>query len=97
MHKYLDKYEPAPPDRAKDTLPLFPFWEISAEEYAAYESHKWGCFSFDDYIYEAPDLNEWIHTLWDILFTTGAVKEIRKKYLTEDEIQEIEREKNEAL
>ena len=97
MHKYLDEYEPAPPDRVRDALEFFPFREISAEEYAARESHKWLCFGFDNYTYEDPELNEWIHTLGDILFTPGAVKEVRNKHLTEEEIEQIEREEKEEF
>ena len=97
MHKYLDEYEPASPDRVNDALETFPFSEMSAEEYAARESQKWICFGFDDFIYENPAFNEWIHTLGDILFTPGRVKEARKKYLSEEEIEKIESAENEAL
>ena len=97
MHQYLDEYEKAPPSREKDAIELFPFTEMSAEEFAARESHKMGCFSFDEYIYENYELNEWIHTLGDILFFPGETKRVRQKYLTAKEIEEIEQQSNNAL
>ena len=94
MHKYLDEYPPASPDREKDALEFFPFREMSAEEYAARESHRWLCFGYDSWIYQDPDLNEWLHTLGDILFTPGAVRKAREKFLTEEEIEYFEREES---
>ena len=95
MHRYLDEYDPAPPDRIKDALEFLPYREMSAEEYAARESHKWGSFGFDSYVYEDPELNEWIHTLGDIMFTPGAKEEARRKYLSKEEIRDIENPQNE--
>jgi len=95
MHRYIDEYPPAPEDRISEAEKIFPYKEISAEEYAAREGHNWGCFSFGEYIYSNSELNEWIHTLDDVFFTPGKLKEIRKKYLTSDEIVEIEAQGNE--
>lgn len=90
MHKFIDEYESAPKWREKEALELFPYIDISPEEYAANEAHKWLSFSFDDYIYSNKILNEWIHSLGDIFFTPGKVKEARKNYLTGDQIKMIE-------
>ena len=97
MHKYLDEYDSAPPDRVAEAMELFPYKEMSAEEYAARESHNWICFGFDNFIYEDSELNEWIHTLGDIFFTPGAIKDAREKHLSTDEIAEIERVEKEPL
>lgn len=93
MHRYLSAYPPAPPSRAADAEALFPYRAMSAEEYAAREGAGWVCFSFDDYIYENQELNAWLHTLGDILFTPGRLAEVQRKYLTPDEI----RERDEAM
>lgn len=81
MHAYLHEYPPAPPDRVAEVTTRFPYRTVSAEEYAAREGFRWLCFSFDDYIYPDPQLNEWIHTLGDILFQ-GRLAEMQEKYLT---------------
>ena len=97
MHKYIDEYGPASDVLEKQAKELFPYTETNPEKYAALEAHNWACFSFDDYIYKDPDLNEWIHTLGDILFTSGGVGVARKKYLTAEEIKEIEKSEKEEL
>ena len=74
---------------------MFPFQEISAEEYAAREGHNWLCFSFGEYIYPDAEFNEWIHTLDDIFFTKGRLDELREHYLTEEEIRRIKEEGSE--
>ena len=97
MHKYLDEYDPAPEWREEDALQRFPFKQMSAEEYAAREAHCWLSFGYDEYIYRDKELNEWLHTLGDILFGDGKVNEARKKYLTEEEIKRIEEIENEPF
>lgn len=89
MHKYLHEYGPAPVFYEEKARELFPFHEMSPEEYAAKEAHTIGCFSFDDYIYSDPVLNEWIHSLGDILFTPGALEAARTKLLAPEEIERI--------
>ena len=95
MHKYLDQYLPAPASRVEDAEKIFPYKEISAEEYAAREGHRWASFSFGEYIYPDEKLNEWIHTLDDIFFTPGCLDKVRRKYLTEEEIEVIKEEESE--
>ena len=90
MHKYIDEYGPASEWQEKEALKLFPYMDMSPEKYAANEAHKWLSFSFDNYIYSNKILNEWIHSLGDIFFTPGKVKDVRKKYLTEDQVKIIE-------
>lgn len=64
----------------------------SADEYAAHNAHGWYCFSMDDYRYRDPLLQQWIHRLGDILFQRDgapAIDELRKRYLTEDELKAV--------
>jgi hypothetical protein len=96
MHAHLDQYRPAPPERVADARRLFPYREMSAAEYAARHGGGWVCFSFDDFVYEDPALNEWIHTLGDILFTPGALQAVRRRYFSEAEIAELEQKARET-
>jgi hypothetical protein len=91
MHEYIHEYPDAPVYRIREAIKLFPYKSISAEKYAVTEGHSWSCFSFGEYIYPDKELNEWIHTLDDIFHTRGRLKELRLKYLTTDEIEEIEK------
>lgn len=97
MHKYMHEYGSAPESREAEARMLFPYRELSPEQYAAQEAHKWASFSFDDYIYKDAELNEWIHALGDILFAEGAVEAARRKYLTSAEIERIEQGQNESF
>lgn len=90
MHEYIHEYGPAPLDIESEAQALFPYKDMTPVQYAARYAHRWACFSFDDYIYSDPELNEWIHSLGDILFTAGAVEEARKAYLSPAEIEAIE-------
>jgi len=88
MHRYLDEYPPAPQSRISDAEQLFPYRSMSAEEYAARYGRNWFCFSFGEYVYPDPVLNEWVHALDDILFEPGRLERVERRYLTEDEISE---------
>lgn len=65
---------------------------MTPEEWAARYSHTVGCSSFDQYRYENEELHQWIHRLHEILGKD--VSAYRKKYLTEEEIREIEEDEN---
>jgi hypothetical protein len=82
MHKYMDQYPPAPPSRVAFALSVLPYRQMSPEEYAAREGRNWLCFSFGDYVYNDAVLNEWIHTLDDILFTPGRLEDILRQFET---------------
>lgn len=71
MHKYIDEYLPASKDREKEEKKIFPYLSMSPAKYAKLYGDRWMCFSFDEYIYEDKILNEWIHSLGDILFLGG--------------------------
>ena len=90
MHKYLHKYPPASEGREKSVAETYPFKDLSAEEYAARQGWRYGCFSLGKYVYQDPDLNEWIHTLDDIFNTTGKLEELQIKFLTPEELSSIQ-------
>jgi hypothetical protein len=92
MHAHIAEYPPAPTERVAEAEKIFPYRSISPEEYAAREGQNWVCFSFDDYIYPSPELNEWIHSLGDILFTKGRLRAAQKKYLPQSELAQIEKQ-----
>jgi hypothetical protein len=95
MHKYLKEYPPAPEIREQTAKEMFPYLDQSPELYAAKNAHKWGSFSFGEYIYADNDLNEWLHTLDDIFFTKGMVDKVRNQLLTPEEIAEIRKSERE--
>jgi hypothetical protein len=84
MHKYLDSYPPAPLERIEEAKRLFPYRQMPADEYAAREGVVWVWFAFGEYRYPDPTLNEWIHTLDDILFTPGLLAEAQQKYTSRE-------------
>ncbi len=93
MHAHIAEYPPAPTERVAEAEKVFPYRSMSPEEYAAREGHNWVCFSFDDFIYPSPELNEWVHSLGDIFFTEGRLSEAKEKCLTPSELAQI---KNQA-
>jgi hypothetical protein len=97
MHDHLENLPAADSTREADARELFPYKELSPEEYAAREGHRWLCFSFGEYRYSDPDLNDWIHTLDDILFTPGALDRVREQLLTADERDQIRKESEEGM
>lgn len=71
---------------------------LSSDEYAAREAHLILCFSLDQYRYRDVVLQEWIHSLGAILSQkTGApnLNDLRAKFLTAEEIQEIQESERE--
>ena len=96
MHAYIDTYPPAPHGRITEAEKIFPYKTTTPEIYAAKEGHRWLCFSFDNYIYPNVELNEWLHSLGDILFG-GKLEEMQKKYLTPRELEQIKQESNEKF
>jgi hypothetical protein len=73
---------------------------LSPDEYAARWAHNIYCFSLDQYRYRDVVLQAWIHALGAILFQkNGApnLNELRAKFLTVEEIQEIQEQEYEEL
>jgi hypothetical protein len=78
--------------RERDALDLFPL-EMSPEEFAARHGHEFVLFSYDEVRYAHPGLTEWVQRLGDIFFGRNdapSVRELRKKYLTPEEIEAAE-------
>jgi len=66
--------------------------QMSPEEYAARQAHRWDLFSFHLYRYQDPILGAWVRRVGEILF--GAEEEIeslRHHYLTTEELAEVRR------
>jgi len=84
----------ASPSQEQWAREIFPV-AVSPEVYAARESHRWMCFSFDNYRYNDPALSLWIQKLGDILFERNgapSVEALRARHLSPDEIAVIEAE-----
>jgi hypothetical protein len=58
---------------------------LSPEEWAANNAHEIESFSFDEFSYDDPDLDAWVHRLGRILFTHGAVDACRRRFLTTEQ------------
>jgi hypothetical protein len=71
--------------------------KMSPEEYAARQAHRWGCFSLHRYRYRDPELAGWIGRLAEILFTEGELQRCRQRFLTPDELAEVQAREVEAL
>ncbi len=89
MHKYLHDLPAAHPQREEDAKALFPYKQMTTEEYAAREGHGWACISFGEYRYSEAGLDEWIHTLDDIFFTPGELQRVQEKILSAQELEQI--------
>ena len=97
MHRYLPDLPLADPQREKGAKELFPYKQMTAEEYAAREGHGWVCFSFGEYRYEDAELNEWIHTLDDIFFTPGELQRVQEMILNAEELEQVMKEMEEPF
>jgi len=80
-------------ETAKDLFQI----EIDPEEYAARWAHKIGCSSFDCFCYRDKKLGAWIQKLHKILRGqyTKTIEELRKEYLSEEEIIRIKKDSEE--
>jgi hypothetical protein len=75
---------------------MFPFRQMSPEEFAARNAADIACFSLDDYRYQDTALDAWIMRLGEILADWKWVNECRKKYLTDEEMRRaLERDQEE--
>src|SRR5262245_39300541 len=97
MHRNLNELPTAATEREEDAKRLLPYKEMTAEEYAAREGHRWLCFSFGECRYSDPDLNEWIHTLDDIFFTDGELQRTQERLLSPAELEQVRRESEEPF
>jgi hypothetical protein len=80
----------ADPSRVETAIQMFPFRELSAEQYVARWSHTIGCSSFDQYRYPDSALGEWIDELHRLLRTPGEVDRCRREYLSPAEYAAVQ-------
>jgi hypothetical protein len=80
----------ADPSRVELALHLFPYREVSAEEWAARWSHTVGCSSFDQYRYPDPALTAWVDELHRLFGTAGEVERCRRAYLSPAEYAAVQ-------
>ena len=67
------------------------------EEYAARYGHRWGCFSLHQYRYRDAILAAWVSRLGEILCTEGELERCRQRFLTPNELVEVQRQEAEAF
>lgn len=82
----------APFDYEQHALSLFRL-DLSAEEFAARFGHEFATFNFDRFAYRTSGMTEWVDQLAAFFFATdlaGRLRAAREKYLTADEIAEVE-------
>jgi hypothetical protein len=73
---------------------------LSPDEYAARWADNFYCFSLDQYRYRDVVLQSWIHALGAILFQKNDapnLHDLRAKFLTDEEIQEIQAQEYEEF
>jgi len=72
--------------------------DMSPEEYAARHAHTFYCFGFELLDLQDDELQSWLLRVADIIFArNGAptLDELRRKYLSPEEIDAIEKERRE--
>lgn len=67
---------------------------ISPERWVAKNGHRILCGDFRRYEFSDKVFQKWIHKVFDLLFR-GKIEELRNKFLSKEEIQEIEKEEKE--
>jgi hypothetical protein len=71
-------------------LDLFPYQELSAEQYAARYAHTIGCSSFDQYRYPDPVLGTWIDDLHQLLRSEAELERCRRAHLSPTEYAAVQ-------
>jgi len=82
----------AEPGREECAKELFPYGDMSPEEYVARLAHTIGCSSFDLYRYRDRDLEAWIHRAHQLLGNLAEIERCRLRHLTPEELERIHRE-----
>ena len=72
----------ADPSRVELAMHLFPYRELSAEEWAARYAHTVGCSSFDQYRYPDPALGAWIDELHRLFASAAELERCRQAHLS---------------
>lgn len=95
MIRHWAELPEAPRELEEDAKRHFPYRYMSAPEHAAREGHRYWCFGFAEYRYKDAALNDWVHTLADILFTPEALENVRQEILTAEERLKVQKEMQE--
>ncbi len=83
----------ADPERERMAEQTFSEYErMSPEEWAARYAHGIGTSAMGDYAYRNKALQDWIHRLFHVLLSPDGVRQCRERYLTPEQIAEIERQ-----
>ena len=82
----------ADPGRENSALQLFPFREMTAEQYAAWYAHTCACSSFDQYRYSDSALGAWIDELHRIMRSAEELERCRRTHLSGEEYAAVQRE-----
>jgi len=89
----MDARPLATPEYEQDALSRFRL-NLSAEECAARFGHHFALFNFQKYQYRTPGMTEWVDRLSAFFFAPGLqarLRAAREKYLTSDEIAQVEK------
>jgi hypothetical protein len=76
----------------EDIEALFPWREMTPEEYAARHSHCIGCYSFHRMRYRNPEIGRWAVRLGELLTSTEEMERVRRELLTPEEYAEVQRQ-----
>ncbi len=82
----------ADPARVEQARRLFPYRELSPEQYAARYAHAIGCSSFDDYRYPDPALGAWLDELHRLLRSSSELERCRRAHLSPAEYAAVRAE-----
>jgi hypothetical protein len=91
----LESLPLADPGREDDAKKLFPYRDMTPEEYVARFAHTIGCSSFDLCRYQDRELDVWIHQAHRLLRNPNEVERCRLAYLTLEELQRVSRPQQE--
>lgn len=69
----------------------------SPEEYAARHAHEWGNFNFHLCRFRDPALGAWVRRFAEVFASGDELERWRAKYLTPDEVAEVNRREVEDL
>jgi hypothetical protein len=94
----MDHIKPLAPAMLEEQAKVIFDVSMLPEEYFARFIHTIGSSSFDNYSYRDKTLEKWIYDFHEIATTRfSEIDELREKYLTQEEINEIERREKEEF
>ena len=88
-----DERRLATPEYEAFAIEVFHGLTLPPEEFAARHGHEFAMFSFDEYRYRRPGMDEWVAGLAGIFFAPGLgprLRSLRERYLTPEEIARVE-------